>query len=328
MTSAKSLSLGLLNLLLISLLFIPGCTRHSPSNSNPSLTNVTLALNWMPEIEHGGFYTALLNGHYKDAGLNVEILPGGPNAPVAQRVATKQVDFGVSSADRTLQARAAGANLVTLLAPLQHSPRCLMTHPESNITSFDQIKDVTLAMSESDPYSQFLKSKLPLTNVRIVPYTGSIAQFLLDKKMIIQGYTFSEPILAQAKGVTPKILTISDFGYDPYNSTLITHSDLLKEKPELVQKIIKATQKGWIDFLKDPAKTNDFIHALNPEMDRDAMTKGMPALIKLCEAPAGTTFGTMTKARWDELGQQLIDLKLLEPGTDISTAWTPLPAAN
>ncbi len=310
---------------LVILFGLAGCTTSSPTNSHPELTKVTLALNWMPEIEHGGFYQAVLGGYYKDAGLDVEILPGGPNAPVSQRVATRQVTFGVSSADRMLQAREAGADLVALLAPLQHSPRCLLIHPESPIKTFEEIKNVTLAMSESDPYSQFLKAKLPLTNVRIVPFTGSIAQFLVDKNLIIQGYTFSEPILAQSKGVTPRVLEVSDLGYDPYASLLVTQGDYAKENPELVKKMVEATQKGWAEYLLNPDKTNDFILTLNPEMDREAMTKGIPPLSRLCNPPEGSPFGVMTNERWEKLRDQLIDLKLLKAGTDVSKAWIELP---
>ena len=63
---------------------------------------VRLALNWFPEAEHGGFYAALVHGYYQKQGLQVEILGGGPDAPVIQRVATGAVEFGVTNADDVL----------------------------------------------------------------------------------------------------------------------------------------------------------------------------------------------------------------------------------
>ena len=91
-------------------LFITGCEEERPitpvDNSNVSTngsdegnTKVSLLLNWTPEAEHGGFYAALLNGHYAAEGIEVKIVPGGKNAPVIQRIATGQDTFGVCNAD-------------------------------------------------------------------------------------------------------------------------------------------------------------------------------------------------------------------------------------
>ena len=52
-----------------------GCSRPA---SNGGLTKVVLQADWYPQPEHGGFYTALAKGYYKDEGLDVTILPGGP----------------------------------------------------------------------------------------------------------------------------------------------------------------------------------------------------------------------------------------------------------
>ena len=69
---------------------------------DPTLPSVTLQLNWFPEAEHGGYYAALAEGYYQEAGLNVKILPGGPDTPVLQQVARRAVTFGVANADNIL----------------------------------------------------------------------------------------------------------------------------------------------------------------------------------------------------------------------------------
>ena len=82
-----------------------GCKPSSPTATVPTeesaqLQKVTLALNWFPEAEHGGYYAALVNGHYREEGLDVEIQPGGPGVPVIQNVATGRVMFGIANADQ------------------------------------------------------------------------------------------------------------------------------------------------------------------------------------------------------------------------------------
>ena len=71
-----------------------------------STERVQLALNWFPEAEHGGYYAALVHGYYADEGFDVEIIPGGPGAPVIQEVVVGRVGFGVVNADQILLGRA------------------------------------------------------------------------------------------------------------------------------------------------------------------------------------------------------------------------------
>ena len=84
---------------------------------------------------------------------------------------------------------------------------------------------MTIAMSSSNAFSHYLRYKLPLTGVKIVPYSGNVAQFLLDKNYAQQGYVFSEPFVARKEGGDPRVLMLSDLGFNPYTSLLFTHED-------------------------------------------------------------------------------------------------------
>ena len=100
------------------------------------LTKVKLALNWFPEAEHGGYYAALHHGYYREAGLDVEIIPGGPKVPVLQETALGKVDFAVDNADKLILARAQQANVVGVMAPIQDSPRCVVVPYPGNVSQF------------------------------------------------------------------------------------------------------------------------------------------------------------------------------------------------
>ena len=307
------------SLFAISALFLASCseTPTGPQNQDAGSTEenlqITLALNWLPEAEHGGFYAALLNGDYEKEGLAVKILPGGPGSPVIQRVGSKRVTFAISNADRIALGRAQDAKVVALMAPLQHSPRCIMVHEESGIQSLKELENLTLAMSDAPAFSHFMRDRLELKNVQIVRYTGSIAHFLRDKKFAQQGYVFSEPVVAKREGAKPRVLMVSELGFDPYSSVLITHEDLIKEQPELVQKFVRASIKGWSDYLlKDSAKVHAHIQSINPEMPVEVLDQGLDALKKLCLNEQGKFQGEMTGNRWQQLVEQLEQIKLLE----------------
>jgi len=272
----------------------------------------SLQLNWFPEVEHGGFYAAPMTGM-----ISLEIVPGGPEVPVIPAVAQGKVDFGVLNADEVLLARAQGARIVALMAPMQISPRCLMVHEESGMKTFEDIKDTTLAMSARSPFAHFLQKKYPFENVQVVPYNGNVAAFIADKKFAQQGYVFSEPYVAKKNGANPHVLMVSDVGFNPYTSLLVCREELLTENPDLVRTMTMASVRGWESYLKDPVRTNAKIQELNPEMDAEILAFGADAIKLLCQ-PEGLPaeqFCKMTDERWQTLHDQMLELNLFEKGS-------------
>ena len=280
------------------------------------LTKVTLLLNWYPEVEHGGYYAALVHGYYKEAGLDVTIVPGGPGSPVIARIDRKAAHFGVTNADRVLFGRAQEADVVTVMAPIQTSPRCILVHRTSGIDSIRKLKNVTLAMKASASWAKFMQKKLPLTGVKIVPNSGAMALFVENRNYAIQGYTFSEPFVAREKGADVNALLVSEIGFNPYTSVLVTHSSHAKRNPGIVRKMVVASIRGWQKYLDDPAKANAHIHRLNPKMSRKALSFGVQAMKPLCitkNVPA-ERLGTMSARRWKTLASQMVEVGSLDAG--------------
>ena len=290
-------------------------TSTAADATTGKLRKVKLLLNWFPEAEHGGFYAAQVHGYYRDAGLDVEILPGGPNVPVVQQVATKQVDFAIANADPICFGRAEEAPVVALMAPLQTSPRCLIVHEKSGIKKFDDIQNMTVAMSSTSAFSHFLRKRFPFKDVRIVPYPGNVAQFLQDEKFAQQGYIFSEPFVARQQGGDPHVLLVSDVGFNPYTSCLIAHDDTVKQDPELARKVVQASIKGWAQYLKEPQQTNELIHSLNKEMSLEVLEFGVKELKPLVEdvVTKAEGLGHMGQERWQTLVDQLVEIGQLAP---------------
>lgn len=290
--------------------------KSSPTNATTSeqpaakpIDSVELALNWLPEAEHGGFFAADVHGFFANRHLKVKIIPGGPGVPVIQNVATGKATFGVTNADQVLLQRAQEADVVAIFAPIQQSPRCIMVHEKSGITKFEDLKDMTLAINANQTFLGYLKKKLPLTNVQIVPYQ-STAPFLNDERLGQQAYVFSEPFLVQQQGAEPVNLMLSDIGFNVYTSVLITRAEVIEKQPELVRRMVEACRLGWRKYLDEPEQTNEHIHSLNKEMGLEILAFGVRALKPLCEP----NLGEMTLERWQTLAEQLVEAGALKPG--------------
>lgn len=302
-----------------------GCSSEPPvmpTNTAGSETTakkrdvVELALNWLPEAEHGGFFAANVHGLFAERDLDVKIIPGGPGVPVIQNVASGKVTFGVTNADQILLQRAQEADVVAIFAPIQQSPRCIMVHKKSGITKLEDLKEMTLAINANQTFLGYLQKKLPLTNVRIVPYTGSVGPFLQDEQFGQQAYVFSEPFIAEQQGAEPINLMVSDIGFNPYTSVLITRAEVVQTQPDLVRRMVDACRLGWRKYLDEPEQTNQHIHSLNQEMSLDILAFGTRTLKPLCETglSAPEKLGEMTTERWETLAEQLIEANALKPG--------------
>jgi NitT/TauT family transport system substrate-binding protein len=292
---------------LLAALIVTGCQgRHDSSK-------IRLQLNWFPDAQFGGYFAAQIHGEYAAEGLDVEIVPGGPGVAVIPGLASGRVQFGVGNADQVLLARQEGGKVVAVMTVMQDSPRCILVHESSSVDSFEELRDMTLAVEEGHAFAQYLKSHAKLENVRIVPYAGSIARFLLESDFAQQGYVFSEPLVARRQGSDPRALMLADIGFNPYTGVIMTTDTMIDSQPEVVRKFVRATRRGWQQYLESPAEANAEMHRRNPEMDMESLEEAVKIIRGLClprDMPI-TELGIMNRARWNELAAQLRELGML-----------------
>lgn len=299
-----------------------GC-RHADSANG--LTKITLQADWYPQPEHGGFYTALVKGYYKDAGLDLTILPGGPYVVVEQQVSAGAAQFGMGSSDKIFESISDGQQLVAGAATMQHDPQGVMVHKDSPIHSFADLNGHTVAIKTGSTWWQFIEKRYQLTNVHEIPAMMNVANFVADPQYVQQAFATSEPFFAQQAGIATRVILTSDAGYNPYRVMFTTH-DYLQQHPDIVAKFVAASLKGWRDYLNDPAPAHAAILKLNPALNAQWMEFTWKALrdghFVAGDDPSGGQLGKMDPARWDTMYKQLLDLKVITKEFDPKTAYT------
>ncbi len=298
--------------------FTVGCSSNADVAKNTdSPIPVKLALNWYPEAEHGGYIAANVHGYFNEEKLNVDVIPGDTGAPqtVIAELGAGRVMFAISDADNLIKARSKGMPLVAVLAPLQMTPRCIMVHEASGILKLEDLADVELAISEARPFALWMKKKLPLTNVTMVPYSGGVGEFLARPKFAQQAFVFSEPFVAREQGGDPRALMVSDIGFNPYACLLVTTESVIAENESLVRSVVRACSRGWEKYLKDPAETNAVISRDNSAMSAAVLQYGVEQLEDLCRPEDGLSVGGMTLERWQVLVQQIEEIGEISAGS-------------
>jgi NitT/TauT family transport system substrate-binding protein len=171
--------------------FAAALAAISPARAETVLDKVSFGTNWVAEAEHGGFFQAVADGTYRNYGLDVTIVPGGPNVNNRMLLISGKLDFFMSA--NTLQSFDAVANnvpVVAIAAIFQKDPQVLLTHPNSKAAKLQDLKPLTLFVSKEgvSSYFQWLKSEYGFSEARIKPYTFNAQPFLADRQSAMQGY--------------------------------------------------------------------------------------------------------------------------------------------
>lgn len=303
-----------LSIFLVGILLISGCTKKNddaPTTQASTSNNIKLLLDWRPEPEFGGFYAANLDGGaFAKHQLTVDITSAGEGAPTWQLLASGQADFATTAADQVLIARSQGADVLAIFTVYQTCPQGVMVHKARHFNSLGDVfaSSGTLA-AEDNAWLHYCESKFAPVNVKIVAYAGGFAPFLAQADYSQQCFITSEPILAARQGGDPQTFLIADSGYNPYTTVVIVRGELARNQPQLVKAMADACREGWRAYLDDPGPANSVMGKLNTEMDADTFTQAAAAQKPLIDTAAG--LGTMDLQRWQDLRQQLIDLKIL-----------------
>ena len=134
----------------------------SPAAAQTTLDKVSFGTNWVPEAEHGGFFQALADGTYKNYGLDVTIVPGGPNENNRMLlIAGKTRLLHERKHPAVVRCGANNVPVVAVAAIFQKDPQVFVTHPESKVTRLEDLKPLTLFVSKEgiSTYFQWLKSE-------------------------------------------------------------------------------------------------------------------------------------------------------------------------
>ncbi|MFC4808731.1 ABC transporter substrate-binding protein [Paenibacillus sp. GCM10023250] len=297
-------------------------TDASSAEKEPVKT--TLILNWFAEPEHGGNFAALEKGFYKDAGLDMTLMPGGPSVSATQLVASGKAEFGMANGDDILVARQEGIPVVAIATAFQKSPQALFYHKDSGIAGFGDLNDHKVYVAATANFWQYMKKKYSLDNAQEMKYTGQLVNFINDKNAVTQGYVTSETYTLDQEKVDYGVLLNADSGYNIYAGVYFTTEKMIQEHPDRVQAFVEATVKGWDYYKTNSDEINPAIQKKNPEMSLDMMKFSAAKEMDFAFGGDAATLGTgvMTEARWSEVQRQLKDVGVLTKDEDVTKAFT------
>lgn len=303
--------------------------RISTDTHGAPIDKVTLQLKWLHQAQFAGFYAAAQRGFYKAEGLDVTILPVGSDLSekkVIERVDQGAVQFGIVGGDQVLLARENNKAVRAVAVIFQHSPVVFAALKSTGIKNLKDIIGKRMGIekgqnTESIYRSMMKKAGIDTSEIKEItssPGLGVLVGGIIDARMI---YLINEGLEAKEKDYPINIIYPEDYGVQTYADTLITSDALIKQNPDLVQRFVRASLKGWSWSVTNPEEAGKLSQLYNPRLDISHEINMMQMSLPFIYT-GGSSIGAMDAKSWNSMENIFFEGGLLKARVPLESVFT------
>ena len=311
------------------LLILAGCGKKAPQTGG--LEKASLRLAWVYDMSEVGIFVARDHGFYKEAGIDLEIKPGGFGLDPMRLVAAGGDTFGVGGAVNLLLAREKGLPLVAVAAEFQETPVCFITRKDSGINNFADFKGHKVGVqtgADTDTIFRALLNKFGMSSSDLteVPIQFDPTPFVSGQIDVLPGYVSNQPITLGDRGIKTTVITAASQGLNIYGNVYFVNEQTLTKNPDLVRHFLAATRKGWELAISSPETAIESIKARSKDFNDEDLRKIYTAVIPYIEPQnSRQAIFKMTATRWIETYHALKQSGISTRTIDVSKAFKVVP---
>lgn len=282
--------------------------------------HVRLVLQWSPQAQFAGYYLALEKGFYREHGLDVEIIPGGPAIDSLAYVRDGKAEFGTAFLTGAITAAGEGSDIVNVCQVVNRSNLLLVAHRQ-RVKDRDDLQGARVTMWGSSFRSAYIGFfEAAQVQPKILPQFYSVNLFLLGGADVCAAMRYNEYETIVQSGVDPEDLTVfsmqkNGFGF-PEDGVYATAATV-ERNPELCRAFAEATLEGWAYCRDHPEEAVDSVmgHARAAKVPTNRVHQRwmLDHLLSAIYPAEGDTFtpGVLSRADYERtravmIGQQLI----------------------
>lgn len=257
-----------------------GLAALSPRLLAQETRDVALQLSWLHSVQFGGSYIAKSKGYWSQAGLNVSLNPGGPNAPVDPAVVTGQALVGISAADYASASVEQGAPFKIIGVAMQKNPFVIASLPDNPVnTPADLVgKKIGMALANT-PVLQALCTinNVDINQIEIVPTQYDAAPLVAKQVDCLLCWQTDLPVAMAIQGIESVTMLMADHGYAVHSQTYIATEDSLANRRADLVALMRGEVRGWNDYKADPKAAAALALEMYPEQGLDLPTQELQA---------------------------------------------------
>lgn len=280
-----------------------------------------LQLRWLHQFQFAGYYMALEKGYYRQAGLDVEILQGGPHVPKPiDALLAGQADFAISNSGLVIT-RMEGKPVVALAAIMQTSPIVWIVRADSGIYSPHDLNGKRVMLMPPPESTELLitlaREGIDLDRLQVQQTSFNLQDLIDGKTDAYDGYSTNEPFLLKQQGIDYRLINPREYGVNYYNDVLATRETVLRERPQEVAAFVAASLAGWHYALENIEESVQLIHqhyAPNKSLEH---LRFEAAELKKLIMPELVQLGHMNPGRWETIARNYADLGLTKGALEL-----------
>jgi NitT/TauT family transport system substrate-binding protein len=292
---------------------------------------VTFRLNWLLYGFHTPFYLGLERGYYKDEGIDLTIGEGQGSVRAVQTVGAKGDMFGLADGGSVAAGASKGAPVKAVMAVTNSSPYSLAVRADSGIKTLKDVEGKTIATAPGEAGLQllpglFARNGVDMDKVKILRVEGA-------GKMVAVAEKRAEGLMAgldnQSLTLPKQGVPLIDFAYSKNGTntvglTIFTHTDLIKDNPDLIRRFVKATVRSFEAAMKEPEASIKAGQKVKPDLETDLSLAQLKVGIGLMktDATAKLPTGHFAQKDWDDTLELMKKYMALETTIKTSDLFT------
>ncbi len=311
-----------------------GTTANANEATSTEPVTVKLQLKWVPQAQFAGYFVAKDKGYYEQEGLNVEILPGGPDIVPEQQVAGGSADIGVDWVGSLLTSQEQEMPLIQIAQIFQKSGLVVVSKKSAGMNTPADLKGKKVGNwmggNEFELLALFDKYGLdPNKDVSFTKQGFTMDQFLGGELDAASAMTYNEYQILLESGLKDSdlnVIDMNDEGVAMLEDNLFANKEWLDANKETAAKFVRASLKGWKDAIADPEAAVDSVmkQAESGSTTKEHQLKMMQEVAKLIQ-PEGFDETKMGYTD-DKMFQQTADIALkfgvIKEAANVQEAYT------
>jgi ABC-type nitrate/sulfonate/bicarbonate transport system substrate-binding protein len=222
-----------------------------------ALTPVSLQFCYLKNVQFAGSFFATTQGYYKNAGLDVTLLPGGPSIAPEPIVVSGKALAGITHTAEAVGAIINGADLKIIGACFQKNPTCIVSAAAKPIKTPTDMYGKKIGISDTNApiWNSFAKANdLDVSKVTVVTVGFDVTSLASGEIDGLMAFAPNEPTILKLKGFEPATLLLGDFKYPLMEDLYIARASDLGDPAKLktLAALMKGESLGWAQVLKDP----------------------------------------------------------------------------
>jgi NitT/TauT family transport system substrate-binding protein len=287
---------------------------------------VSLRLNWYLGGLHVPFYYGKERGLYAAEGIELTINEGRGSANTVQVVAAGSDTFGLADSSSVILTASKGADVKSVMSLLNSTGFAVISLASAGIRTPKDLEGKRLAVSPGDPLGQLFQAlaavnKIDMSKISLVQVdpAAKVVSVLEKRADALLGGADDQFFLIKQRGIEPAALRFADHGANIVGMTILTKTELIKAKPDLVRRFVRATARSWEESKKNPGAAVDAALKVKSDLNRQSTLEQLIVDIELLDSQNSKgRIGWGAQADWD----QTLNLLKQYRGLETNQPWS------